>query len=255
MPAQLDRVISLVDDVLGGDLVGAYLHGSAVLGGLRPPSDLDVLAVVKRRTTVDEKWRLVDALLRLSAPPATSPALRPVELTIVVHDDVRPWRYPPMRDFQYGDWLRSAFERGELGGADRQRDPDLAVLLAIARRGDAAIVGPPPADVLDPVPQRDVIAAMVEAIESLLEDLDSDTRNVVLTLARIWHTTATGEITTKDRAADWALPRLEADSRAVLERARAGYLRFDYETWDDMRTLVDRYVVNVTDEIGRLTVR
>ena len=52
---QLGAVIALCRDVLGPDLAGAYLHGSAVLGGLRRRSDLDVLAVSTRRTTLEEK--------------------------------------------------------------------------------------------------------------------------------------------------------------------------------------------------------
>jgi hypothetical protein len=33
---QVDQVLSLVREILGTDVVGAYLHGSAVLGALRP---------------------------------------------------------------------------------------------------------------------------------------------------------------------------------------------------------------------------
>ena len=46
---QLGRVVGLVAEVLGPDVVGAYLFGSAVLGGLQRESDLDVLAVSRRR--------------------------------------------------------------------------------------------------------------------------------------------------------------------------------------------------------------
>jgi predicted nucleotidyltransferase len=56
---QLDRVVALVSDVLGPEAVGAYLFGSAVLGGLRPRSDLDVLVVSRRGTTREQKQRLV----------------------------------------------------------------------------------------------------------------------------------------------------------------------------------------------------
>ena len=45
---QIQAVADLVSGVFGSDLVGAYLHGSAVLGGLRPTSDVDVLAVCRR---------------------------------------------------------------------------------------------------------------------------------------------------------------------------------------------------------------
>ena len=76
---------------------------------------------------------------------------------------------------------------------------------------------------------------MLEGIDPLLADLDDDTRNVVLTLARIWTTLGTGEFRSKDAAADWALERLPEEHRAVLARARAIYLGDEPERWDDLR--------------------
>jgi predicted nucleotidyltransferase len=60
---QLEQVLGIVRDVLGPAVVGAYLHGSAVLDGLRPHSDLDVLVVSRRRTSLEAKGRLVNRLL------------------------------------------------------------------------------------------------------------------------------------------------------------------------------------------------
>ena len=42
--AQVDEIVTLVRRVLGDDVIGAYLHGSAVLGELRPRSDTDAAA-------------------------------------------------------------------------------------------------------------------------------------------------------------------------------------------------------------------
>ena len=165
---------------------------------------------------------MVDGLFSLSGRSSLGPT-RPVELTIVVASEIRPWRYPPRMDFQYGEWLRYDFERGDLAPGP-ETNPDLAPLVAMVLLGDTALVGPPPAEAFDPVPRRDYVAAMVGGIDGLLADLDGDTRNVVLTLARIWSTLATDEIRHKDAAADWALTRLPAEHRAVLARARAVYL-------------------------------
>jgi predicted nucleotidyltransferase len=103
------EVLTFVAEVPGPDVVGAYLHGSPVLGGLRARSDIDILVVSRRPTTRDEKRRLVNRLLIVSS---VDPAglRRPVELTVVVQSRLRPWRYPPNFDFQYGDWLRREFE-------------------------------------------------------------------------------------------------------------------------------------------------
>ncbi|MFF8378047.1 nucleotidyltransferase domain-containing protein [Streptomyces sp. NPDC015661] len=60
------HVVHLVREVLGDDVLAACLHGSAVLGGLRPSSDVDVLVTVRRRTTEAERRALVESLLAVS---------------------------------------------------------------------------------------------------------------------------------------------------------------------------------------------
>jgi predicted nucleotidyltransferase len=249
---QLERVVELVREVLGPDLRGAYLFGSAVLGGLRPESDIDVLAVSTRATTPDEKRRLVDRLLSISGRRTPDGRWRRLELTVVVSSEVRPWRFPPRFDLQYGDWLRGDFERGEIEPWPTRDNPDLAVLLTMVLLADRPVHGPPPAAVLDPVPHEDLVRAMVDGIDSLLEELDSDTRNVVLTLARIWSTVATREIRSKDAAAEWALPRLPEEHRAVLSRARRIYLDGEEEQWHDLARRVRPHADYVAAEIRRL---
>jgi hypothetical protein len=71
-----------------------------------------------------------------------------------------------------------------------------------------------------------------------MDELLSDTRNVLLTLARIWTTLATGTIRSKDAAADWVLERLPDEHRPVLAHARAVYLGAEREHWDDLRPAV-----------------
>jgi streptomycin 3"-adenylyltransferase len=243
---QLGRVVALLRDVLADDVAGAFLFGSAVLGGLRPESDLDVLAVSRRPITGGERRRLVERLLSVSGGRG-----RRVELTIVVESEVRPWRYPPGFDFQYGDWLRDAFERGDLEPWETRVSPDLAALITMALLADTPLLGPRPAEVLDPVPHDDLVRAMVDDLDRLLVDLPWDGRNVVLTLARIWSTIETGAIRPKDEAADWALPRLGEEHRAVLARARAMYLGEADDRWDGLESRIRPYVDAVTAEIHR----
>ncbi|MFF4674369.1 aminoglycoside adenylyltransferase domain-containing protein [Streptomyces sp. NPDC001279] len=193
MMDQLEQTVGLVRDVMGSELLGTYLHGSAVLGGLAPASDLDVLAVTRRSLEEPKRRALVESLLEISG---LTPSVRPVELTVVVQSEVRPWRFPPTGDFLYGEWLRDEFQTG---GSPRPGPlPDLALVLTVALAGDHPLTGPPPAELLDPVPYTDLVRASVGGIPELLANLDDDTRNVLLTLARAWTTLATGEIKTKD---------------------------------------------------------
>ncbi|NGO80956.1 DUF4111 domain-containing protein [Streptomyces sp. YC504] len=226
----LTPVVELVADVLGPELIGSYLHGSAVLGGLKPASDVDLLVVSRRSLTPDRRRALLDGLLRLSGLEVP---LRPIELVVVVQSSVRPWRYPPVCDFLYGEWLRSSYEKGLV--PEPEEMPDLAVLLTTALAHGRTLSGPPLASLVDPVPHKDVVAASVAGIQLLMEDIDDDERNVLLTMARTWVTIATGQILPKDQAAAWALERLPAEHRPAPAHARELYLNSTYaeETWSD----------------------
>jgi streptomycin 3"-adenylyltransferase len=248
---QAERVVSLVREELADAVIGIYLHGSAALGGLHPTSDLDLLVVTNRPTTGAERRALIERLMPMSGRGDPTGGSRSIELTIVAQADVRPWRYPPRMDFQYGDWWRADYERGDEPW--ESPNPDLALQLEMALQADHPLFGPPPAEVLDPIPPADVRRAMVDGIPGLLADLDGDERNVVLTFVRIWTSLATGIIRTKDAAADWAMPLLPAEHRPVLAHARAIYLGDSAEEWGDLLPIVRPFVDHVISEVERLT--
>jgi streptomycin 3"-adenylyltransferase len=222
-----------------------------VLGGFRPDSDIDVIVVSKRRTTPDEKRRLIDLLLSISGRRASLRPGRPIEFDIVVESEIRPWRYPPPFDLHYDELLRDRFESGELGPWTGTTNKDLASALTMVLLGGEPLAGPRPAQVFDPVPRGDYIDAILRDVETVDEFLPWDTRNVVLTLARIWSAVATETVHSKESAADWALPRLPEEHRAVLELARAAYRGEAEDSWDDTRIQVRAYADHVVSEIER----
>ncbi|MEU4278873.1 aminoglycoside adenylyltransferase family protein [Streptomyces tanashiensis] len=244
------RVVRIVRETLGEDAVlGACLHGSAVLGGLRPTSDVDVLVALTRPTTGGERRALTDALLAVSGERAYEGPARPVELSLVVHDEVRPWRSPPVCEYLYGEWLREDFERGHTPAP--APCPDLAPLLTMARAGDLSLHGPRPSALFDPVPEADLRAAIVAGVPELLADLDGDTRNVLLTLARIHTTLRTGRIRSKDGAADLLLGELPEEHRPVLVAARDQYLAGEYGEWSELLPAARAHAAHVAEAIKR----
>ena len=215
-----ERLSTGLRRIASTSVIGAYLHGSTGLGRLRPRNDLDVLAVNRAPLTAAERSEVTGLLLALSGryPPEPGGS-RPIELTVVAAGDVRPWRYPPQCDLLYGEWLRADVEAG-LGLAPFPC-PDLAILVTMVLGCDAALYGPRPAEVIDPVPRGDLVQAAAHGLSSLLDDLDSDTTNVLLTLARAWCTCATGNVVPKDTAADWVLAQADEPATAVLAHAKA----------------------------------
>ena len=239
--------MAVLGGVLGGDVLGAYLYGSAVSGGLRHRSDLDLLVISARSTTHAEKGRLIAGLLPLSGRRAAAGPARSLEVTVVVQAAVRPWRYPPDLDFQYGDWLRADYDRGDVTPWESP-NPDLAVLLTTALAASEPLIGPDLAELVDDVPRHDLDRAMLDSIPGLLADLEDDTANVLLTLARMWQTLATGEISPKDVAAGWAIERLPVDLQPGLARAQAVYTGTGSDTWDDIRASVEGLTKRIVEE-------
>ena len=228
MDEQIRGVVGLLRETFADDLAGAYLYGSATAGGLRPTSDLDVLGILRRRSTRAERDRVVAALLELSGGP------RHLEVTLVALPDLRPWRFPPPLELQYGDWWRDELARGEEPWA--RRDPDLAVLVTMVLQSGRTLAGPPAAELLEPVPPADLVRASLAAVDGLLDDLADDTRNVLLTLARAWVTVETGAIRSKGDAAAWALGRLDLPA---LARALELYEEGVYGPWGGVDPATD----------------
>jgi predicted nucleotidyltransferase len=242
-------VAALRRGLVDARIIGLYAYGSAAAGGLRPDSDLDLFAVTDRRLTPEEKARIVDGLLPISGRETRPPAWRPLEVTIVAQHEVRPWRYPPRMELQYGEWLRDALVSGAIE-PEPLVNPDLGVLIMMVRQSAVALIGPGATEVFDPVPRSELVRGMVDGLPSLLDDLRSDTRNVLLTLARIWTTVATGEVRTKDQAADWALSRLPDGHRPMLARARDLYRNGGFgDPWDE--GAADVLAERLVSEIGR----
>jgi predicted nucleotidyltransferase len=253
--AQTERVLRLLREILGHDVLGAYEHGSAVLGGMQPTSDIDILVITGRLATLGEKRRLVKGLMAISAPFPTAGPERCVEVTVVAQAQVRPWRYPPSFDLQYGEWLRKRFEGEDSLLMRASVNVDLTTLLTIVLLGNRPLFGPPPGELLDPVLMEDCIRAMVSDIDLFMDEFEDDTRNLLLRLARIWQTIVTGIIDRKDRAAEWARERLPSDYQPLMERARAMYLGRQSDDWSDLesaaRASADYMISQIRREAAR----
>lgn len=250
LPAEVPRVLAVLDRTLGDNLVAAYLFGSCVAGGLRPQSDLDLLVAVDRPVVGAARLALVGALLRMSGRHAVFGPSRPLEVSVVVVHEVRPWRFPPRCDLIFGEWLRDDLEAGRI--APSAPSPDLAILLSTLLEHHRLLAGRPAAQVFDPVPAGDLRRAIADCLPSLLGNLRGDERNVILTLARMWVTLATGTIVPKDAAAAWVLARLPAALAPVLELARAAYLGERDDDWSVRGTEVDAFASHAAGAVASL---
>ncbi|MCE9662971.1 DUF4111 domain-containing protein [Halomonas sp. M5N1S17] len=248
IPDEAKNAQSVVEGVLGDSIIGIYLFGSAVVGGLKRDSDVDILVAVSTPPTFEQRKTLVSQLMSVSGAIGNPQAIRPVELTVITVSDVVPWQFPPRAEFVYGEWLREEFDAGSV--PEPVQDPDLAIVLKKVMDNSLPLYGSYAAKVFEPVPMTDIRRAIRDSLPSLLAEAAGDERNVVLTLSRMWLTATTGDIAPKDTAAEWAEKQAPPHHAMLLKYAREGYLGKIEDRWgrqEDFEALVF-YMKNSIEE-------
>ncbi|NYF15995.1 streptomycin 3'-adenylyltransferase [Microbacterium sp. AK009] len=246
LSADVTRQAEAVQTALRESLVGLYLYGSAVAGGLRAESDVDLLAVISSRLEHGERAQLIAVLLHVSGRRAYDGPARPVELTVMLAEDLDPWR--PVVQLQYGEWLRDDAIADRLPGP--HVDPDATLLLAMARDAGISLFGPSAQELLPDIPHGAVRSAIVQSLPSLMEDLDGDERNVVLTLARMQATLDTGRFLPKDAAAEELAVTAPTDQAEMLRTAAAAYRGEIVDDWDQLAPALKDFVARVSASIN-----
>lgn len=230
IPSEAEKALLIIQKQLAESLVAVYLHGSAVVGGLRPRSDVDLLVVIDQPMTSEIRKCLVGDLMKISGRyPSDPEGRRPLEVIVFLKTDLATLLYPARSEFIYGEWLRHEYEMGEI--PKPVCDPELTLVLAQSRQEGRPLVGPNASSLLPDIPRSDIHRAIKDVLPVLIETLQGDERNVLLTLARMWRTLITGEFVSKDVAADWTIARLPAEQAAVLAYARDTYLNVHEEDW------------------------
>ncbi|MEJ8572740.1 aminoglycoside adenylyltransferase domain-containing protein [Microbaculum marinum] len=239
-PEQIRAAADAIRGIFQDSLAALYLHGSAVSArGLGPQSDIDLLAVIDCAMTDVQRRGLVSALLGISGRhPAAPDGPRSIEVIVFLKSELHANIPTAHSEFTYGEWLRKALEGGELPMPNV--DPEYTLVLAQARRRARPLFGPPAAELLPDCALEHVMHAMRDALPALLDGLFGDERNVLLTLARMWQTAATGAIVSKDAAATWAAPQMPDEEAAMLTYAREAYLGHLEDEWKGRRSAVRR---------------
>jgi Domain of unknown function (DUF4111) len=144
----------------GGSLQAAYLHGSAVLGGWQPTSDVDMLFVVADRISAGVLAKMAAALAARADSAGGCPG-RGLECSVVTATAARvpepPWPY----------LLHVVGEHGGCriqNGADSPGDTDLITHYVVCRAAGRALSGPVPIDVIGQVPRQSILSYLADEL-------------------------------------------------------------------------------------------
>jgi sulfate permease, SulP family len=152
----VEEVARRARDVLGDEVVGVYLHGSAAYGGfVAGRSDLDILIVVRRRLSRELKRKLGEAI----TPPALTPPIgaKGLECHVVTLKTIRhPPAIPRLE-------LLVAVEGSEVTiRSPRSGSREMIFHFKLTRECGVALIGPQPAEIFGTMPRRYILEAMIE---------------------------------------------------------------------------------------------
>ena len=184
MEKLLDEFVKRSAKILGEDLTGIYLHGSAVMGCFNPEkSDVDLIVVVSRALAEETRRAFMEMVVELSA---RGPA-KGIEMSIVTKDVCRPFVYPTPFELH--------FSAGHLGWyledpdgylrEMRETDKDLAAHFTIIRARGRCLYGAPIEEVFGEVPKKDYLDSIYFDIAGAREEITEYPMYLVLNLARV----------------------------------------------------------------------
>ncbi len=221
---QVDTLVERIAVRFNDALVGIYLHGSLAMGCFNPArSDIDLLVVLRRGMTRNERYWAAQMLLELSNQP------RPIEISFLSSSQLHPWKFPTPYECHYSEAWRARFSealsdgsRCEWGMPD-QGDPDLAAHITVARARGVVLCGPPIAEAFPAVPPADYAASIRGDVDVTLDMMAGQPTYFILNLCRVYAYLREEQILSKAEGGRWALGVLPEVHQSIVQAALESY--------------------------------
>lgn len=218
----LCRFVQMSRRVLGENLVGIYLHGSAAMGCFNPEkSDLDVIVIVQSAVEQAQRLEFMQQLVRLNEQAPE----KGFEMSIVRREFCDPFVYPTPFELHFSnshlDSFRSdpeAYVTRKLGG-----DKDLAAHFTIINHYGKVLYGPSVQDVFGPVPKADYIDSIWYDVENACEDILENPIYMTLNLCRVLACLQDDQILSKKTGGAWGLKNLPQQYCPIVAAALECY--------------------------------
>ena len=217
LAAVLARLADGAEEAVGNAFLGAYLVGSFARGSGDAFSDVDFLVVTEGG--LGPRAEQAVRQLHSSLPESDSPWARHLEGS-----------YAPLAELRHGEgegrpWLYVDNGSREMAWSTHDNSANLRWMLW---EHGIALAGPEPRTLLDPVAPERLAAEALASVDRLAGLAASDPAllgsawsqpHCVLAMCRFLFSAATGTVTSKREAGEWAIDRLDARWAALIRRA------------------------------------
>ena len=209
--------------ILKDNLVGIYLHGSAVMGCFNPlKSDLDLIVVVEKPLTDDVKKLFMNMVVEYdSLGPAKG-----IEMSVVLKNVCNPFIYPTPFELHFSKTHLKWYEDNPEDYVYKMKgeDKDLAAHFTILTNRGKCLYGSPIKKVFSEVPSSDYMDSILDDVSDASNDIKENTMYLILNLVRVLAYKEEQLVLSKKEGGKWAIEHLPADYKSLIEAAMMEYL-------------------------------
>jgi len=225
----LDEFVIHSKEILGDNLTGIYLHGSAVMGCFNDrKSDIDLLVVVKDVISKEIKRQYMDMVIEMNqyAPE------KGIELSVVKEAICKPFVYPTPFEMHFSiahlNWYLSNPEDyvERMNGVDK----DLAAHFTITYHRGKTLYGREIKSVFEEVSSEAYMDSIWSDIHEAKEDILANPMYMTLNLCRVLAYKTEKLIVSKQEGGEWAMKHISvpAYQKMILDALK------EYKTGEAM---------------------
>lgn len=235
--------------ILGENLVGIYLHGSAAMGCFHEnKSDIDLLVVVDRAVPKEVKRQYMDMIVELnSCAPEKG-----LEVSVVRKEVCRPFVYPTPFELHFSVMHLPWYKTDPSDYIDRMNgtDKDLAAHVTIICHRGTCLYGKKMEDVFGVVSKEYYFDSIWNDIESAEDEIITDPTYFILNLCRVLAFKEDGLILSKREGGDWGINNIPERYHELILCAMEEYSSDHIMKWNNKNDLRD-YAAYMLDQIRK----
>lgn len=225
----LDIFVIQSKNILGDNLTGIYLHGSAVMGCFNAKkSDIDLIVVINNDISNEIKRQYMDMVVELNKKAPN----KGIELSIVKECVCNPFIYPTPFELHFSITHLNWYQTNPEEYVERMKgtDKDLAAHFTIIYHRGKTVYGKDIKSVFFEVSRRDYMDSIWNDIENAKDEIIENSMYIILNLCRVLAYKKDNLILSKQEGGKWGIDNIPISQyKNMISAALA-----EYQTGDTM---------------------